>query len=83
MAQGLEKPERLIPGAARAILAITSSEEGQAMKDTASLNSSFSTSMKSLHWAIAVLVLLMIYSGLTSAAKQRRCISASASSSSH
>lgn len=33
------------------------------MKDTASLNSSFSTSMKSLHWAIAVLVLLMIYGG--------------------
>ncbi len=33
------------------------------MKDTASLNSSFSTSMKNLHWAIAVLVLIMIYGG--------------------
>jgi cytochrome b561 len=35
------------------------------MKDTASLNSSFGTSVKSLHWAIAVLVLLMIYGGFT------------------
>jgi cytochrome b561 len=39
--------------------------EIEIMKDTASVNSSFSTSMKSLHWAIAVLVLLMIYGGFT------------------
>lgn len=33
------------------------------MRETASVNSSFGTSIKSLHWAIAVLVLLMIYGG--------------------
>ena len=33
------------------------------MSETASVNSSFATRVKSLHWAIAVLVLLMIYGG--------------------
>ncbi|MBX3507317.1 MAG: cytochrome b [Parvibaculum sp.] len=35
------------------------------MKDTAAVNSGFSTSMKTLHWAAAVLVLLMLYGGFT------------------
>ncbi|MDO9125791.1 cytochrome b [Parvibaculum sp.] len=35
------------------------------MKETASVNSGFATRMKSLHWAIAVLVLIMLYGGFT------------------
>lgn len=35
------------------------------MKETASVNSSFGTRMKTLHWATAVLVLIMLYGGFT------------------
>ena len=35
------------------------------MKETASVNSSFGTPMKTLHWATAVLVLIMLYGGFT------------------
>lgn len=35
------------------------------MKETASAASSFGTQIKSLHWAIAVLVLIMLYGGFT------------------
>lgn len=35
------------------------------MKETASVNSAFGTGMKTLHWAITVLVLIMLYGGFT------------------
>lgn len=35
------------------------------MKETASVNSGFGTRLKTLHWATAVLVLIMLYGGFT------------------
>ena len=35
------------------------------MKETASVHTSFGTPMKTLHWATAVLVLIMLYGGFT------------------